>query len=142
MSDHFWLSSQPQMLRRIVFDSGQMPVSILEESIVHFKHLRFLDLSVEIFMSDFVLWEVLGTLPSLAHLTLKAIDPSSHPAHAPENSKSQSGGPKYFEALESLNVTGSFFFIQNLLGFIDSPRLDAITVYPVISRILNEHSHE
>ena len=131
------------MLRRIVFDSGQMPVSILEESIqvVRFKHLRFLDLSVENFMSDFVLWEVLGTLPSLAHLTLKAIDPSSHPAHAPENSKSQSGGPKYFEALESLNVTGSFF-IQNLLGFIDSPRLDAITVYPVISRILNEHSHE
>jgi hypothetical protein len=93
-------------------------------------------------MSDFVLWEVVGTLPFLAHLTLKAIDPASHPAHAPENSNSQSGDPKYFEALESLYVMGSFFFIQHLLGFIDSPRLETIKIYPVINGILNEHDHE
>ena len=135
------LSSSPQILRTIILNSGRMPVDILKESIVHFKQLRYLDLSVENFMSDFVLWEVLGTLPSLAHLTLKAIDPASHPAHAPENSNSQSKGP-YFDALESLHVTGSFFFIQHLLGFIDSPRIETIKIYPVINHILNEHDHE
>ena len=135
------LSSSPRMLRRIVLHSGRMPVDILKESIVHFKQLQYLDLSVEIFMGDFVLWEVLGTLPSLAQLTLKAIDPASHPAHAPENSNSQSRGP-YFDALESLEITGSFFFIQHLLGFIDSPRIETIRIHPIIKHILNEHDHE
>ena len=88
-------------------------------------------------MDDFDLLEVLGTLPSLENLTLKAVNPASHPAHAPENSNGQSGGPKYFEALETLSVTGSFFFIQHLLSFIDSPCLKSFNVYPVFNR--NEH---
>ena len=90
-------------------------------------------------MSNFILWEVLGTLPSLANLTLKAIDPVPH---APEDSSRQSGGPKYFEALESLCVTGSFFLIQHLLCFIDSRCLKSIKVYPVINRVRNEDDHE
>ena len=85
------------------------------------------------FSWDFVLWEVLGTLPFLSNFTLQAVNPSSHPAHASESSNSQSGGPKYFEALESLYVTDSFFLIQHLLGFIDSPCLRSIKVYPVIN---------
>ena len=84
-------------------------------------------------MSDFGLWEVLGSLPLLANFTLQAIDPESHPTHAPQNSKSQSGGPKYFEALKSLCITGSFFLIWHLLGFIDSPCLKSIEIYPVIN---------
>ena len=85
-------------------------------------------------MSDFALWEVLGTLPSLQSLTLEAIDPGSHPAHETMTEESSHRGPKYFEALETLSVTGSFFFIQHLLGFIDSPCLATIKVYPVLRR--------
>jgi hypothetical protein len=129
------LSNSPQMLSRIVLRlpscNDRMSVDVLKKSIVHFKQLRSLELSVAVFMSDFSLWEVFGTLPSLADLTLIAIDPASHPAHAPENSRSQSGGPKYFEALESLSVRGSFFFIQHLLNFIDSPCLKSVELYPV-----------
>ena len=127
-----------QMISRIILHNGQMSVDIFKESIVHFKHLRSLELSDAVFMSDFVLWEVLGTLPSLANFTLKAFDPASHPAHAPESSNSQSGGPKYFEALECLFVKGSFTLILHLLGFIDSPYLKSIEVYPVITRVLND----
>lgn len=81
---------------------------------------------------DFTAWEVLGTLPSLANLTLNAADctqadSNRHHAHAAKNSNSQtrshSGGPNYFDALERLSVTGPFLFIQHLLGFIDSPCL-------------------
>jgi hypothetical protein len=131
-----FLASLPsQLVRRIVLNNGQISGDIFKKSFVHFKQLRSLELAV--FMSDFTLLEVLGTLPSLADLTLKAIDPASHPAHdaeIPENSNHQSasGGPKYFEALETLSVTGSFFFIQHLLGFIDSPCLATIRAYPVI----------
>ena len=84
-------------------------------------------------MSDFDLWKVLGTIPSLANLNLD-IDPSCHPAHDPENSNGQSGDPKYFVALETLYITGSFFLIQHLLGFIDSPYLKSLSLYPVIER--------
>ena len=126
------LSSESQMLSQIILHSGRMSVDILKNVVVHFKQLRSLELLDAVFMSDFTLWEVLGTLPSLASLTLKATDPNSHPAHAPENSNSQSGAPKYFAALESLCVKGSFFFIQHLLGFIDSPCLKSIEVYSVI----------
>ena len=49
----------------------------------------------------------------------------------PESPNSQSGGPKYFDALESLCVTGSLYLIQRLLDFIDSPYLKSIEVYPV-----------
>jgi hypothetical protein len=119
-------------MRRIILRDGQMLADNLKSSIVHLKQLRYLELSNSVIMSDFTLWEVLGTLPSLEHLTLDAIDPASHPAHAPANSNSQSGGPKYFEALETLSVTGSFFFIQHLLGFIDSPCLTTIRAYPVV----------
>ena len=48
-----------------------------------------------------------------------------------ENSNSRSGGPRYFEALKNLRVTSSFLIIQHLLGFIDSPCLKSIEIYPV-----------
>ena len=136
------LASKFQMLSRIVLSSGHISVDILKKSIVHFKQLRSLELTDAVFMSDFVLWEVLGTLPSLVNLTLTAYDPASHPAHAPENSNNQNGGPKYFEALESLSVMGSFFLIQHLLGFIDSSCLKSINVYPIVNRVRNEHEPE
>jgi hypothetical protein len=130
----FLATLSSQMLSRIVVRSGRMSVDILKNSFVHFKQLRSLELSDAVFMSDFGLLEVLGTLPSLENFTLKAIDPESHPAHAPEISNSRSEGPKYFDALESLCVTGSFFLIQHLLGFIDSPWLKSIKVFPIINR--------
>ena len=127
------------MLNRIVLNSGLVSADILKISFVHFKLLRSLELTVK---GDFDIWEVLGTLPSLADLTLKAIDPASHSTHASENSDPQS--PKYFEALESLSVTSPFFLIQYLLNFINSPYLKTIKVYPVINHInrrpfSNEH---
>ena len=134
----FLASLSSPMLRRIVLRSGRMSVDILKNSILHFKQLRSLELLDAVFMSDFVLWEVLGTLPSLANLTVEARDPESHPAHAPENSNSQSGVPKYFDALESLNITGSFFFIEHLLRFIDSPCLKTIKVRPLTNPIQYE----
>ena len=51
-----------------------------------------------------------------------------HLQHAPENSNSQSGGLRYFDALESLDDTASFFLIRHLLGFIDSPCLKSIDI--------------
>jgi hypothetical protein len=130
------------MLSRIILRTGRMSVDIFKKSIVRFKQLRSICLSDAVFMSDFALWEVLGTLPALADLTLKANDPASHPVHATENSNSRSRGPKYFVALESLCVTGSFFFIQHLLGFIDSQYLESIKVHPVINRVRKEHVHD
>ena len=134
------LSSSPQMLRRIVLRTGRLSVDIIKNSFVHFKQLRSLELSNAVFMTDFSLWEFLGTLPSLENLTLEAIDPASHPAHAPEHSNSQSvnGGLRYFDALKSLRVKGSLFLVQHLLGFIDSPCLKSIKVSPVINRVQNE----
>ena len=134
------LASESQMLSRFVLQSGQMSVDILKKSVVHFTHLRSLKILDAVLMSDFVLWEVLGALPSLENLTLKAIDPASHPAHGPENLNSQSvsRAPKYFEALESLCVTGSFFLIQQLLGFIDSPCIKSLEIYPIFS----PHEHD
>jgi hypothetical protein len=95
-------------------------------------------------MSDFALWEVLGTLPSLEKLVLTAADPASHPAQDLENSNGESrpGGAKYFESLESLRITGSFFLIRHLLSFINSPCLKSIEVYPVINHICNDHESE
>ena len=124
----FLATLSSQTLRRIVLRDGWMDVDILEKSIVHFKQLQSLELLNAVFMDDFALLEVLGSLPSLENLTLVASDPASHPT--PEKSNSQSGGPRYFDALESLHVTGSFFLIQHLLGFIDSPLLNSIEVFP------------
>ena len=124
------LSTSPQILRRIILRSGRMPADILENSFVHFKQLRSLQLLDAVFMTDFSLWEVLGTLPSLENFTLKVDDPEFHPAHAPENSNCQSRGSRYFDALQSLHVTGPFFFVQHLLGFIDSQCLKTIEVSP------------
>ena len=138
----FLAALSSQMLSKIVLQNGRMSADILKKSIAHFEHLRSVELSDAVFMSDFGLWEVLGTLPSLKNLTLRAVDPASHPAHAPENSNSQNGGCKYFGALESLSVTGSFFFIQHLLCFIDSPCLKSINASPVIKLVRNEHEHE
>ena len=135
------LSSSPQMLSRIVLEAGRMSVDIFMKSFVHFKQLRSLELSDAVFMTDFSLWEVLGTLPSLENLTLEANDPASHPAHAPENSNRRSEGLSYFDALEQLSITGSFFLIQHFLGFINSPCLKQINVSTVIDRVRNEHDH-
>ena len=96
-------------------------------------------------MSDFVLWEVLGTLPHLAHFSLD-MDPTCHPSDDPtydseaSNRQSASGGPECFKfyALETLCVTGSFFLIQHLLGSIDSPYLKTIEFYPVNNFFRNE----
>ena len=133
------LSSSPQMLSQIALYAGEISADILKKSFVYFKQLRSLLLEDAVFMTDFSLWEVLGTLPSLEDLTLEANDPASHPAHTPEYSNSRSGGLRYFDALESLRVTGSFFLIQHLLNFIDSPCLKSIDVSIVIDRVHNEH---
>ena len=129
------------MLRRISL-TGEMSVDILKKNLVHFKQLRYLELSDSVYMSDFTLWEVIGTLPSLTGLTLQATDPASHPAHDVENPDHQSGGPEYFAALEHLCVVGSFIFIQHLLGFIHSPCLTTIEIYLVIDHDLSDHEHE
>ena len=125
------LSSQAQMVSRIALRFGQMSVDIFKTSIIHFEQLRSLELFDAVFMSDFVLWEVLGTLPSLEDLTL-TINPDCHPAHDSEKSNGQtrSGVTKYFYALENLLVVGSFFLIQHLLSYIDSPCLKSIKVFP------------
>ena len=129
----FLATLSSQMVHHIVLRNGEMSVDILKKLIVHFKQLRSLELPDAVFLNDFGLWEVLGTLPFLEDLTLVVNDPESHPTHAPENSHSQSGGTRYFEALESLHVTGSSFLIQHLLGFIDSPCLKLIEIIPVIN---------
>ena len=123
------LSRSPQMLRRIVL-SGRMPVEIFKNYFIHFKQLRSLELLDAVFMTDFSLWEVLGTLPSLEILNMEFNDPESYPVHAPENSNYQSGGLRYFDALESLHVTGPSFLIQHLLVIIDSPCLKSISLSP------------
>ena len=134
----FLAALSSQMLSRVVLRDGNMLADTLKESIVRFKQLRSLELSDAVFMSDFVLLEVLGTLPSLENLILEANDFESHPAHAPENSNSQkfpqNGGRSYFEALEShgVSVTGSFL-IQYLLGFIDSPSLRSINKFSILT---------
>ena len=128
------------MLSRIVLRDGEMTVDLLQKSICHFKQLRSLELYDAILMSDLSLLEVLGTLPSLENFTLRTNDP--YPAYAPENSSSQTGGSKYFGALESLCVTGSFFLIQHLLGFIDSLFLKSIEICTVINPVRNEHAFE
>ena len=135
---HFW---QPFPLRCSARSSFVMDIcqwTLLKK--LYFKELRSLELSDIIFVGSHISWEVLGALPSLENLTLKDVYSSSHPVHAAENSNSQSGGRKYFEALESLSVSGSFSFIQHLLGLIDSPWLKSINIYPNINR--NEHIHE
>ena len=130
------LSESAQMLSRIVLRNGEMSVDTVKTSIVHFKQLRSLELSDAVFMTDFALWEVLGTLPSLTNLTL-AIKPNQHPSEShdsahPENSNGRSGDSKYFYALENLCVKGSCFLIHHLLSSIDSPCLKSIEVYPEI----------
>ena len=137
------LSNSPQMLRHIALRDGRMPVDILKKTIVSFYQLRSLLLFDAVFMSDFSLLEVLGTLPLLESLTLIANDPESHPAHAPENSNCQNGGLRYFEALESLYIAGSFPLIQHLLGFVDSSCLKSIKVYPLVNNVSDsEREHD
>ena len=116
-----------------------MPADILENCFVHFKQLRSVEIMNAVLMTDFGLWEVLGTLPSLENLIMEINDAESHPAHAPGNSNRQSGDLRYFGALESLQVTGPFFFIQHLLGFVDSPCLKSIEVSPYRHNSEREH---
>ena len=120
------------MLSRIVLRAGRMSVDTFEKSIVQFKQLRSVELSDAVLINDFLLREVLGTLPSLANLTL-AINSAVYLA---ENSTSKNEGPKRFGALESVCLTGPFLLIQHLLDFIDSPNLKSIEVYPVIKCIV------
>ena len=128
----FLASLSSQMLRRIVLTNGKLSGDILKKSIVHFKHLRSIELLDAVSMENFVVWEVLGTLPSLEDVILLDTNPHLTHAQGPESSNSRSGGPRYFEALKSLHVTSSFIFIRHLLGFIDSPCLKSIKIYPVI----------
>ena len=147
--DHFWplYPLSTVKLSRIVLDDGLISMDIFKNSIVRFKQLRSLEFE-STFASDFILlWEVIGTLPSLATLSVKVVgsDPAgvSHATHAPQNSKTQthrSLGPKYFEALESLCLSrGSFSLIRHLLDTIDSPCLESIKVNPDINHVRNEH---
>ena len=134
------LSSSPQMLRRIVLDGRQMSVESLKFSFFYFKQLRSVEISFASLMTDISFWEVLGTLPSLEKFTVEvANDSESLPVDAPENSNSRSGGLRNFEALESLHVTGPFFFIHHLLGFINSPFLKSIEVSPYRHNSEREH---
>jgi hypothetical protein len=130
-----------QLLSRIVLRSGELSVDIFKKFIANFKQLRTLELLDGVFINDFALCEVLGTLPRLAKLVLTAVDPASHPAQGLEDSNgmSKDSDAKYFDALNVLQVTGSFFLIQHLLGFIDSPCLKSIEVYPVINHVRNDH---
>ena len=128
------------MVRRIVLNTtGQMSVDAVKNYFIHFKQLRSLELSGAVFMTNSSLFEVLGTLPFLENLTLVTSNPPSpSPTHVPENLNSQSGGHRYFEALESLHVTGTFFFIRHLLGFISSSYLKSIEVHPIINQVRDE----
>lgn len=85
-------------------------------------------------INDFVLREVLGTLPSLVNLTLKTTF-LKHQAYLPQNSGSENGGPKRFDILEGLcvQVIGSSRFIQHLLNLTDSPCLKSIQVHLVLN---------
>ena len=86
-----------------------MSADILKQSIIRFKQLRSVELSDAVFMSDFGLWEILGTLPSLANLTLKATDPASHPAHAPEIKKiARVGVPSILKLLKVYALRAPF----------------------------------
>ena len=134
----FLASLSSQMLRRIVLTNGKLSGDILKKSIVHFKHLRSIELLDAVSMENFVVWEVLGTLPSLEDVILLETNPRLTHAQGPESSNSWSGGPRYFEALKSLHVTSSFIFIRHLLGFIDSPCLKSIEIYPFISLFPDE----
>ena len=129
------------MLNRIVLRSGLIAADVLENSIVHFEQLRSLELSDAVLMRDFALFEVLGALPILENLTLKATEPTSFPVYDnPENSNGGSGDPnlRYFDALVTLCVTGSFFLIEHLLNFIDSTWLKSIKVFPIMPRDRDE----
>ena len=124
------LSSQAQMLNRIDLRFGDMSVDILKTPIVQFKQLRSPTLIHAVLMSDFVLSEVLGTLPSLGDLTLSIrLLLSSRRAPHCEFKRSKWGSQKNY-SLENIIVTSSFFLIQHLLGSIDSPYLKSIEVYP------------
>ena len=141
----FLASLSSQVLSHISLSCGRMPRDILKKSIVHwhFKQLRSLELTDAILLTDFTILEVIGSLPSLTHFSLTALDFVSHPTEkSPEISTRQSGGSKYFDALESLYVMGTIFLIQNLLGFIDSLCLKSIEIYPLIDDIRHEHELE
>ena len=123
------LSSQAQMLNRIDLRFGDMSVDILKTPIVQFKQLRSPTLIHAVLMSNFVLSEVLGTLPSLGDLTLTIrLLLSSRRAPHCEFNRSKWGSQKNY-ALENIIVTSSFL-IQHLLSSVDSPYLKSIKVYP------------
>ena len=77
----------------------------------------------------------------MVDLTLIIEEPGSYSARAFEGSISRSGGPRYFDTLESLFFRGPFFLIQHLLGLIDSSCLKSFYVSPLVSHVLN-NEHE
>jgi len=121
------------MLNRIVLRTGRLSVDALT-FIAQFKQLRSLELSDAAFMNKFVLCDVIGALPSLANLTLKAISSQAeaHCAYVPERLDSENGSPECFNTLETLRVTGSLRLILDLLNFIQSPGLKSIEVHLAI----------
>ena len=131
--------SSPLMLRRIFLRSGRMSADNLKNKIVHFKQLRSVEISNAALMTDFSLWEVLGTLPFLENFSMVVDDPEYLPAHVPKDSNDQSSGLRHFEALESLHVRSPFYLIQHLLGFIDSPCLKLIEVFPYHASLERDH---
>ena len=129
----FLASLSSQMLRHIVLSNGELSGDIFKQSIIHFMQLRSIELLDAVSMEKFVFWEVLGTLPSMDDVTLLHTNPNLYPVR--ENSNNRSGGSRYFEALKNLRVTSSFFIIQHLLSFIDSPCLESIKIYPAIHQL-------
>ena len=123
-----------QMLSRIVLYTGQMSADSFKNSIVHFKHLRPVELLDAVFMSDSDLWEVLGTLPSLEDLTLKAFDPASHPAHGPGNSKRQVGSQIFWGSRKCIRY-------GLLLSHPKSPRFYRLSMLKIYQRISNYQSY-
>ncbi|KAF8801987.1 hypothetical protein BYT27DRAFT_7244930 [Phlegmacium glaucopus] len=123
------------VLKRIVLHTRRLSSSTLK-TIAKFKQLRTLELVPLDTVYDSASWEVIGTLPSLANLTLKVIssqaERQSHLGDVWKGSNSEGGGPKHFNALETLLVTTFFPLIRHLLESIESPCLKSIEVHPSI----------
>ncbi|KAF8816027.1 hypothetical protein BYT27DRAFT_7333574 [Phlegmacium glaucopus] len=123
------------MLKRIVLRNGWLSCSTLE-SIAQFRQLRSLELAPSDTVYDPASWEVIGTLPFLVNLTLKVINSQAerqpHWGYTWEGSNNKSGGPKCFNALETLHITTFFPLILHLLNLIESPCLNSIEIHPAI----------
>ena len=128
------------MLRRIDLDTGRMSVDILKKNQLFTPsssdHLKF-SWMILFYGMPLVLYRPLKTLLwSLSTWVLILID--LIPRTPPENSN----GPKYFNTLESLCVTGSYFLIHHLLGYIDFRCSKLIDINQDLDGFRNEHGPE